>query len=339
MKQHQMQKPLVQSALVILGVILLIGFVAGSEAEGFFGGITSIFKGVFFSILFAIALALALVFSVLFLFGIFLGAVALYSPDSAKNIYHNLKTSLFALYSSYVPAKTKTPPEDAAEISTLTKTEPTPVEEVAPAVVDTEIAKPVEESVTVVQPELTQEMDELKKSVASLSEQNTSLNTAISEIKASIEALPGADLLEKIETLESQYTNHAQALTECTTKLEQVSTTADEGIKLAKQYSSELKKTDAQLSSCTAAIDELRQKLESEKTQPASYGNHRIFNYLEKDEDKKKFADLIAEAIESEMTYAEIDNFLSKSLSKSVDTKIKEHPSLTKQYIRDCKNK
>ena len=64
---------------------------------------------------------------------------------------------------------------------------------------------------------------------------------------------------------------------------------------------------------------------------------HRIFTYIEKDNDKNKFAKVVQEAVEKNMTYAEIDEFLTKSLSKGLDAIIKDHPSLTKDYIRKCK--
>ena len=110
-------------------------------------------------------------------------------------------------------------------------------------------------------------------------------------------------------------------------------------VKLAKQHSGDLSNVKSQISSYSTTLDNLRQDLESISVEPGQDGgNHRIFNYLEKDEDKKKFSGLIAEAITKEMTYAEIDDFLSKSLPKEIDVIIKDHPSLTKQYIRDCKN-
>ena len=342
MKQQEMQKPLVQSALVLLGVILLIGFVAGSDAQGIFSGIGSIVKGVFFSVLFAIALALALVISVIFLFAIFLGAVALYSQDTAKDIYNKLLQAIINLYTTWFPTKTSAPADaeekdhDATRLAEVQSLETT----VKPEVAEQPVLKPETDIIADLRAEFAEEISLLSSSVAALGEQNKAFNSSITSLKGTVEAAPYDDLNDKIEQLENQQADLSLKLTQCLDKLNTISSVADEGVSLAKQHGGELNNVKSEISSYSSVVDELRQKIENVSVDSTeSHGNHRIFNYLEKDEDKKKFADLIAEAISKDLTYAEIDDFLSKSLSKKVDTIIKEHPSLTKQYIRDCKNK
>ncbi len=342
MKQQEMQKPLVQTALVLLGVILLIGFVAGSDAQGIFSGIGSIVKGVFFSVLFAFALALALVISVIFLFAIFLGAVALYSQDTAKDFYNKLVQAIINLYTTWFPAKAPAPAdaeEKDLDASTMAEV-PNPETTVKPQVAEQPVSNPESDLIADLRAELSTEISSLSSSVAALGEQNKAFNSSINTLKETVEAAPQDDMTGKIEQLENQQADLTQKLAQCLDKLDTISSAADEGIKLAKQQGNELNTVKSEISSYSSVVAELRQMIESVSVDSTEiHEHHRIFNYLEKDEDKKKFAELIAEAITKELTYAEIDEFLSKSLSKEVDTTIKEHPSLTKQYIRACKNK
>ncbi len=340
MKQQEMQKPLVQTALVLLGVILLIGFVAGSDAQGIFSGIGSIVKGVFFSVLFAFALALALVISVIFLFAIFLGAVALYSQDTAKDLYNKLIQGIINLYTTWFPPKASVAVEEESPDTSTTAESPSSMTTTKPQVTEQPVSNPESDLIADLRAELSTEISSLSSSVAALGEQNKAFNSSINTLKETVEAAPQDDMTGKIEQLENQQADLTQKLAQCLDKLDTISSAADEGIKLAKQQGNELNTVKSEISSYSSVVAELRQMIESVSVDSTEiHEHHRIFNYLEKDEDKKKFAELIAEAITKELTYAEIDEFLSKSLSKEVDTAIKEHPSLTKQYIRDCKNK
>ncbi len=341
MNRREMQKPLVQTALVLLGVILLIGFVAGSDAQSFFGGVGSIVKGVFLSILYAIALAISLVVSVVFLFAIFLGAVALYSQETAKDLYNKLLQSVMHLYSTWFPPKAGAPlkedvKEDVEKHAPLVKEK---TETAASPAIEKSAPEPTPALLAGLREEISQEINKLNNSVNVLDERNKSFDRSIAGLKQSLEANPSEDIINKISSLEAQHQDLSSQLSTFTEKLAQMGSVADEAVKLAKQQSFELSKVETQISSYSSAIDDLQQKLESKTAEPVTGSeNHRIFNYLEKDADKKKFAKLIGEAIAKEMTYTEIDTFLTKSLSKDADTIIKEHPSLTKQYIRDCKN-
>jgi hypothetical protein len=46
----------------------------------------------------------------------------------------------------------------------------------------------------------------------------------------------------------------------------------------------------------------------------------------------------VEEAVSQELTYAKIDEYLTENLSPELDQIIKDHPSLTKTYIRTLKN-
>ncbi len=63
-----------------------------------------------------------------------------------------------------------------------------------------------------------------------------------------------------------------------------------------------------------------------------------IFSYIEKETDQQLFIETVEKALEQETTYAQIDAFLSTNLPKELDKTIKEHPSLTRDFIRNKRN-
>lgn len=62
-----------------------------------------------------------------------------------------------------------------------------------------------------------------------------------------------------------------------------------------------------------------------------------IFSYIEKDEDQALFIKTVEEAIAQDLTYAQIDEYLSTRLPVELDKIIKDHPSLTRNYIKNLR--
>jgi cell division protein FtsB len=96
MKNDEFKTPLMQSAAVLGGVLILFGIVSSSGASGSEGGILAILFGIGNLILFAIGMAIALLISIALLIAIFLAAVAMVDPEQASQMYSNLKKN-FAL--------------------------------------------------------------------------------------------------------------------------------------------------------------------------------------------------------------------------------------------------
>jgi hypothetical protein len=66
---------------------------------------------------------------------------------------------------------------------------------------------------------------------------------------------------------------------------------------------------------------------------------YRIFSYIEDKTEQGKVVELVAETLDKDMSYAQVIAHLEKSLSGETAKAISEHPSLTKEYIRYCRNK
>lgn len=91
MQKNEFRGPLMQSAAVLGGVLILFAIVASSGAGSTGGGILGVIFGIGNLILFFIGMAIALPLSILLLIAIFLAAVAMVNPEQASQIYSGLK--------------------------------------------------------------------------------------------------------------------------------------------------------------------------------------------------------------------------------------------------------
>jgi hypothetical protein len=82
------------------------------------------------------------------------------------------------------------------------------------------------------------------------------------------------------------------------------------------------------------ALSDRLKNLESTLKQAPVSG---IFTYIEEQENQSLFIEKVQEALAQEMTYAQIDEYLTNSLPQELDKIIKDHPALTKNYIRNLR--
>ena len=317
-------------------ISLIIGFVAGSGAESFLGGIISIVKGVVYTALFAFALILGLIFSVVLLIAIFLGAVSLHSSEKAKDMYGNLRQRTIDLYLSWTGKIQR-----QHGTSSLSPIQKRTVHSESPLKEDPQFA--TASSLMSLEQKFSTEIAGIQQTMDTLNAKSGSIDTSFAALQDTISSLPGSEIVQRIDELEIQQKKMEAKLNESLQKLEKIGNTTvleEENKRISKEISA----VRGDIATVSKDLEELRSSFSqldssaNELSDSVSEDDFRIFSYLEKDADKKQFVDFVAEAIEKNMTYAEIDDFLTKSLPKKVDSIIKEHPSLTKEYIRDCKN-
>ncbi len=94
MKKSEFRIPLLQSAAVLGGVLILFAIIASSGTGSSGGGILAIIYGIGNLILFFIGMAIALLFSIAVLIAIFLGVVAMVDSTQAAKMYSDLKKKL-----------------------------------------------------------------------------------------------------------------------------------------------------------------------------------------------------------------------------------------------------
>ena len=91
--------------------------------------------------------------------------------------------------------------------------------------------------------------------------------------------------------------------------------------------------------SLKANVEELHQALQNQDSiafEPDSKQSSTsgIFSYISNEHHQTLFIDKVADSLKHEMTYAQIDEYLGENLPPDLHKIIKEHPSLTKNYIR-----
>jgi len=334
MKRDDLQKPLVQSALVLLAVFLLIGFVAGSSADSISGGITSMFKGIFLTILFVFALILAVVISIALLVGIYLAAVALYSPQAAGDSYHKLLAYLKEYGSSWSESLQTRMARSQAKASPSTPHTTVPSSTV-------HVSEKAKTSYPPEEPDrqLSKKMSKIDTSLTQLQEENKSISAAVSEIETTIREMPVEEVSITTSKLSVRQEELAASLAECQSRLDEMSSALQQNETAMNQQKKQLQEALEKIEALTSEIAGLRSKVQpNEESLQQSDEEPRIFTYIEEQQYRKQLTNLVDEALAEDMTYAEIDDFLSQSLPQEIDTILKEHPTLTKDFIRDRKN-
>lgn len=91
MKQNEFRSPLLKSAAILIGTIILATIAASAGSDGSGGGFLAFISGIGHSVLFVIGLPIGLGVSIAVLIGIFLAAVAMTSPELASEMFADLK--------------------------------------------------------------------------------------------------------------------------------------------------------------------------------------------------------------------------------------------------------
>ncbi len=299
MSNSQFRKPLVQSSLVLLAFLVFILFVNGAQPTGFFGSIGAIFVGTFKATLYIIGLTLGVLSCIAILVAIFFGAVALYSPEMSSQLYSRFKESLVVFITELQDLLTCN-----CECSTSKKSTTVDKEELIALTSkliqterDRDASKATINELTILADTNKTVTQSLKQQLEEAEQENTTLQEQNDETSKASSVLSG-----ELETLKAT-----------------IGTLQSEKDNLSKQLS------------------ELSGKVEELKNAAEMAPEAGIFSYFEADEDKELFVDKIEEAIKQEMTYAQIDIFLTEELPEGVDKVAKDHPSLTKNYIRNLR--
>lgn len=307
MKKSEFRTPLLQSAAVLAGVIFLatLAASAGSESSG---GFLSIIAGIGKIILFIIGLAVGLGTSIILLIGIFLAAVAMVSPEQAKGFYSDLKKNFARIVLNCSEFRSCCDLNDSMPSLHLG------------------------------------DYHRMKEELLHLKESNLELSNVVKEMGGKTCSLQEKiDLLEidnssirgKIEELEQtiiRLSDSGNSLNELVTKFI-TSTHSGSNSEMIDQVPT----LESQQIQDRNSIENLALRLaalELGMKLPLTSG---IFAYIKNEKDQKIFIEQVNQALKQEMTYTQIDEFLSNTLSTDLDQTIKEHPSLTRTYIRSLR--
>ena len=157
----------------------------------------------------------------------------------------------------------------------------------------------------------------VRDDLVKVSEQNTVLKGQYDELSQAVVELQNSEkeLSEVITSLKSKF----DEVNDDTELREQIASLGD---------------LHAQTNTSIDNIAERLTTLESALKQAPTSG---IFSYIKSEDDRQTFIEAVQEALSKEMTYSQIDKFLSEKLGTKLDKIIKDHPSLTKNYIRNLR--
>jgi chromosome segregation ATPase len=184
----------------------------------------------------------------------------------------------------------------------------------------------------------------MRQEIAQLQEKNLILHGNIKDItgenvllQGSVDSLNGDNsaLKEKIEELSEAVENlqsSEQEIKDLVEKLtEKIQAGADQELK------NQIKSFEQLHADTHIEIDILMKRLKNLESGLKQSPTSGIFSYIEKEEDQSLFIQKVAEALAQEMTYAQIDDYLTNNLPPELDKNIKDHPALTKNYIRNLR--
>jgi uncharacterized protein YoxC len=306
MKKNEFRAPLIQSAAVLCGVLVLFAIVASSGASSSGGGVLAIIFGIGNIILFFIGMGLALLFSIGLLIAIFLAAVAMVDPGQASQMYSDLKKN-FALNAISLSKQccgenisgTAITDEEyeltKQEIALLHKKNVALQGNIKGLTVDNALLQGKVNNLSVDNSVFKGKIKELNSAVDNLQNSESEIKDLVANLTASIQSGSDQDLKNQIKKLVQL---HADTHIEIETLMERL------------------------------------KNIESTLNPPPTSG---ILTYIIKEEDQALFIQKVEEALAQEMTYAQIDDYLTNNLPPELDKNIKEHPALTKNYIRSLR--
>ncbi|HHB77072.1 MAG TPA: hypothetical protein ENK84_11115 [Desulfobulbus sp.] len=376
MKSNQLRSPLISSAILLAVFSLIVYFTLTSPEGSVFNSFGSIVVLILRTIQLAIGLALALIVSLSVLIGIFLGAVALVNPSASSRMYEGLRqtirswlTPLAVLLKSDKGENLK---EEMGAFGATLKTDfsrmVAPVKKELAEVqgnLDTKVStlrgKLSEVEKSVAGKASVEQVETVTAEVAAVSETLTGTEASVKTLAAKVEQAgapdPGqilGDLPSRLEALEQKEDPEAVDLQPIEDKISA----------LQAEINKVTQPLEEKIAALTSEITELKAALADQKTDPrpvagekkagkvekksapakvAAPGKdveeHRLLSYFSNPADKEKLADLVGQTLKKDMTYAQVTKFLVKKMGKDGGKIISEHPSLAKDYIRQCRRK
>lgn len=356
MKPNLLRAPLINSAILLVVCSLLVYFTLTSPEGSIWSSIGAIFTLFFRIAQLMIGLALGLLVCFVVLIGIFLGAVALFDASSASRMYEGLRQTILNWLAPVLDLLSSDSEDKLqAELSDLGRTLKTDFSQMIGSArrelstVQNELAGKLQALQGKVQATeeataekvSTEQLEAVTAEVTTVTEALTATEGKIKTLQAKVEEAvqkigavdPGAILgdvparLEKLEQQEPSAPVDLQPLEKKIAALQAEIKTLQAALKEA----SKPQKQEAVEAPAAAAKEEKKEERAEEGAE------HRLLSYFEQKADQEKLVGLVAESLKKDMTYAQVTDFLIKKMGKKGGTIIAEHPSLAKDFIRQCR--
>lgn len=189
-----------------------------------------------------------------------------------------------------------------------------------------------------------EEFDQMKQQTEQLQKNNSILRDNIEVITGSNELLQGnldnlngknLVLNEKVEVLGKAVETLQHSENEIKNLIDKLSDKiqagADQDLKI------QVKKLEQPLADTQSEIESLMKRLNTLEYRLKQVPTSGIFSYIDAEAEQSLFIQKVEEALALELTYAQINDYLSKNLPAKLDKILKEHPALTKKFIRNLR--
>ncbi len=372
MKQNLLRTPLRNSAILIGIVSLVIYFTLTSPGGTVWSSFGAIICLALSTLQWLIGLSLGILICIVVLIGIFLGAAAMSDSAGASRMYESLRGTIDS-WSVPLAGLFKSDHEEKLqagldEFSGQLKTDYNKLVAAVKqefTVVQGELAGKVQalhgKLRTV---EETADEKVSKEQLEEVAAGITTLNETLSVTDVAVKALQGkvdeavklagnvdvdtekvlGDVPARIEALEQQEAPAPvdvkpleKTIAGLQAEVDSLKTALEETRNDLKAAVAESVKP-AEVVEVVKVVEEKKTKVEQKEkaADVESESEHRLLSYFEDKADQDKLASLVAETVKKDMTYAQVMDFLIKNMSKQGNV-ISEHPSLAKDYIRQCR--
>jgi len=332
MKSNVMRGPLLKAGAVLLVFTLLVYFTSTSAEGSVWSSIAMIVVGAIRLVQWAIGMVIGLVFCLAVLIGIFLGAVAMVNRESAAQMYSSLKIIVGEWVTSGIAAlsgaRCKAAASSGADSAPAQAVDTTKIDEIH-ALLESRLS------------DLTDKIHELEAKMSAFVSVDK-LEKVAGEVTASGDALQNLkDLLAGLE----------ERVEDAAKKLEDVSSD-----KLLGDLPHRVKSIEQQdvaskedINSLVDLVERLQQDIQegiSNTAQPAEEagseqssgdGEHRLFSYFDDIADQQKIQEIVESTLKKDMTYAQVMDLLVTEMGAEKGQIIADHPSLAKDFIRQCR--
>ena len=350
MKKNSLRVPLINSAIILVILTLLIYINSTDPDATLLSSISLLVIAVLKTLQLVFALLLGITFCLAFFFAIFFGAVALFSPTTSFHMYTGFRQTLA---SWFLPLQehamtwlnnrqVKNQPSSVEPVSQELKSDietirsqlhttreilTIKIDQLAARINDLEIiitGKVDNNQVDVLSEELKGALDSLDGIQGAVNSMQTCVQQTAEQIQeVSPEKVLG-DLPQRVQTLEQKENIDISPLEQDIAGMQQDLAEVRE------------KADKALLAVEDNMTEEVEQAIQTQAPQETEE-EHRIFSYFDNAADKEKVRDLVASTLKKDMSYKQVIDFIVKGLDSDKGKVISSHPSLSKDYIRQCR--
>lgn len=354
MKPNLLRTPLINSAILLGVVSLVVYFTLTSPGGTVWSSFGAIFCLAIRAIQLLIGLALGVLVCIAVLIGIFLGATAMFDAASASRMYEGLRQTILnwlaplaGLFKSDHEEKLQTAlselrgnlKTDFNQLVNSTRQELTVAQGKLASKVQTLHGKLQAVEIAAGEKASVEQFEEVTAEISTLTE---TLSTTEGNVKALQDKVEQAvkqvgevdadkvlgDIPARLETLEQQEVPAPVDLNPLEEKIAALQAEVDT-LKSALEEKQSTQ-TQAEVNETAVEVEEAVEDVSGEEPE------HRLLAYFDDKADQDKLTALVAETVKKDMTYAQVTDFLIKKMGKQ-GAIISEHPSLAKDYIRQCR--